>query len=102
MHLGIFADEVEAARVRDRWAFALQGRFAWLNFPEDFRGQDPADPEFQALRAGPGEMETLESDEAKAKGPARPPAALTPQVSNPRELEKPQITQIDTDYGRKR
>lgn len=49
-YLGIFADEVEAARARDRWAFALQGRFAWLNFPADFRTKDPADAEFQALR----------------------------------------------------
>jgi hypothetical protein len=43
-------DEVEAAKLRDRWAFAFYGRFAYLNFPDDFVGKDPADPEFQALR----------------------------------------------------
>jgi hypothetical protein len=43
-------DEVEAAKLRDRWAFACYGRFAYLNFPDDFVGKDPADAEFQALR----------------------------------------------------
>ncbi len=49
-HLGVFNDEVAAARVRDRWAFAFHRRFAFLNFPEDFEGKDPDDPEFQAIR----------------------------------------------------
>ncbi len=49
-HIGLFADEIEAAQVRDRWAFAFQGRFAYLNFPADFEGKDPDDPEFQAIR----------------------------------------------------
>ena len=49
-HIGLFDDEVEAARVRDRWAFAFHRRFAYLNFPADFEGKDPDDPEFQALR----------------------------------------------------
>lgn len=49
-YFGLFADEAEAARVWDRWAFALRGRFAYLNFPEAFEGKDPADPEFQVLR----------------------------------------------------
>jgi hypothetical protein len=49
-HIGAFDDEVEAAQVRDRWAFAFRGRFAYLNFPEDFASKDPNDPEFQALR----------------------------------------------------
>jgi len=48
--LGGFDDEVVAAQVRDRWAFAFHGRFAYLNFPADFEGKDPNDPEFQALR----------------------------------------------------
>ena len=50
-HLGLFDDEIEAAQVRDRWAFAFHGRFAYLNFPADFEGKDPDDPEFQAIRA---------------------------------------------------
>jgi hypothetical protein len=49
-HLGHFDDEVAAAKVRDRWAFAFHRRFAFLNFPEDFEGKDPDDPEFQAIR----------------------------------------------------
>jgi hypothetical protein len=81
LHLGIFADEVEAARVRDRWAFALQGRFAWLNFPEDFRGQDPAAPEFQALREQAEEkwkLWKLKRQKRKDK-PARRPRPAPPQ-----------------------
>ncbi|MDI6450987.1 HNH endonuclease [Anaerobaca lacustris] len=35
-HLGIFADEVEAAKARDRKAYELHGEYAYLNFPEDF------------------------------------------------------------------
>jgi hypothetical protein len=50
LHIGLFADEVEAARVRDRWAFALRGTFAWLNLPEELANADPNSPEFQALR----------------------------------------------------
>lgn len=34
-HVGTFADEVEAARARDRKAVELFGRFARLNFPEE-------------------------------------------------------------------
>jgi hypothetical protein len=36
-HLGLFDDETEAARARDRKARELQGPFAYLNFPEDAR-----------------------------------------------------------------
>jgi len=50
IHVGTYADEVEAAHVRDRWAFVLHGAFAWLNFPEEFAGKDPADPEFRPIR----------------------------------------------------
>jgi len=50
LHIGLYDDEVEAARARDRWAFALHGPFAWLNFPEEFADKDPASPEFQAIR----------------------------------------------------
>jgi hypothetical protein len=35
-YLGLFDDEVEAARARDRKAHELHGEFAYLNFPEDF------------------------------------------------------------------
>lgn len=34
-HLGLFDDDVEAARARDRKAFELQGEFAYLNFPQE-------------------------------------------------------------------
>jgi len=34
--IGIFDDEVEAAKARDRKAWELHGEFAYLNFPEDF------------------------------------------------------------------
>ena len=35
-YLGLFDDEVEAAKARDRKAYELHGEFAYLNFPEDF------------------------------------------------------------------
>jgi hypothetical protein len=35
-HLGLFDDEVEAAKARDRKAYELLGAYAYLNFPEDF------------------------------------------------------------------
>jgi hypothetical protein len=34
-YLGTFDDEVEAAKVRDRKAYELEGEFAYLNFPEE-------------------------------------------------------------------
>ena len=37
-HLGLFEDEVEAAKARDRKAYELHGPYACLNFPEDFPG----------------------------------------------------------------
>ena len=37
MTLGLYDDEVEAARARDRKAVALHGPYAYLNFPEDWR-----------------------------------------------------------------
>jgi hypothetical protein len=33
-HLGLFDDETEAAKARDRKALELEGEFAYLNFPE--------------------------------------------------------------------
>jgi hypothetical protein len=35
-HLGVFDDEVEAAKARDRKAWELHGEFAYLNFPKDY------------------------------------------------------------------
>jgi len=35
-YLGLFDDEVEAAKARDRKAYELHGQFAYLNFPEDY------------------------------------------------------------------
>jgi hypothetical protein len=36
-YLGLFDDEIEAAKVRDRKAYELHGPYAHLNFPEDFQ-----------------------------------------------------------------
>jgi hypothetical protein len=36
VHIGYFADEVEAARARDRMAIMLHGEYAYLNFPDDW------------------------------------------------------------------
>jgi hypothetical protein len=36
-YCGLFDDEVEAAKARDRKAYELHGPYAYLNFPEDFR-----------------------------------------------------------------
>jgi hypothetical protein len=36
-YLGLFADPVAAAKARDRKAYELNGPYAYLNFPEDFR-----------------------------------------------------------------
>ncbi|MEN6577441.1 MAG: HNH endonuclease [Phycisphaerales bacterium] len=35
-YLGYFDDEVEAAKARDRKTYELHGKFAYLNFPEDY------------------------------------------------------------------
>ena len=36
VHIGLFADEAQAARARDRMAIMLHGQYAYLNFPEDW------------------------------------------------------------------
>ena len=38
--LGLFDDEVEAAKARDAKAFELQGEFAYLNFPRQEKGSE--------------------------------------------------------------
>jgi len=38
-YLGLFDDEVEAAKARDRKAYELAGEYAYLNFPEDFKAK---------------------------------------------------------------
>jgi hypothetical protein len=35
-YLGCFDDEIAAAKARDRKAYELHGKFAYLNFPEDY------------------------------------------------------------------
>ncbi len=35
IYIGLFDDEVEAAKARDRKAYELAGQFAYLNFPDD-------------------------------------------------------------------
>ena len=37
IYVGLFEDEVEAARARDRKAYELAGEFAWLNFPDEIQ-----------------------------------------------------------------
>ena len=41
--LGLFDDEREAALARDRMALELQGKFAWLNLPEEIYNHPPND-----------------------------------------------------------
>jgi hypothetical protein len=36
IHVGLFVEEIEAARAHDRMAIMLHGRFAFLNFPEQW------------------------------------------------------------------
>jgi len=36
-NLGLFDDDVEAAKARDRKAYELEGEFAYLNFPDLIR-----------------------------------------------------------------
>ncbi|HSW00893.1 MAG TPA: hypothetical protein VLI39_12015 [Sedimentisphaerales bacterium] len=36
-NLGLFEDDVEAAKARDRKAWELEGEFAYLNFPDEIR-----------------------------------------------------------------
>ncbi len=41
-YLGLFDDEVAAAKARDRKAHDLLGEYAYLNFPEDFPPREPS------------------------------------------------------------
>ena len=38
-NLGLFDDDVEAAKARDRKAYELEGEFAYLNFPAEIRAE---------------------------------------------------------------
>jgi hypothetical protein len=42
LYLGLFDNEVEAAKARDRKAYELHGPYAHLNFPEDFPSPAPS------------------------------------------------------------
>lgn len=37
IYVGLFEDELEAAKARDRKAYELVGEFAWLNFPDEIQ-----------------------------------------------------------------
>ncbi|NLZ07113.1 MAG: hypothetical protein GXY19_18240 [Phycisphaerae bacterium] len=37
IYVGLFDDEVEAAKARDRKAYELAGEFAYLNFPDEIQ-----------------------------------------------------------------
>ena len=41
LYLGLFDNEVEAAKARDRKAYEIHGPYAHLNFPEDFPSPMP-------------------------------------------------------------
>jgi len=36
VHIGLFAEEIEAARARDRMAIMLHGQYASLNLPDEW------------------------------------------------------------------
>jgi len=40
-YLGLFDDEVEAAKARDRKAIEMCGEHAWLNFPPEDLEEEP-------------------------------------------------------------
>ena len=44
-YLGIFDDEIEAAKARDRKAYELEKDFAYLNFPDDIHREGTGKPE---------------------------------------------------------
>jgi len=68
--LGYFTDEKEAARAYDKKANELFGRFAYLNFPEELRGQAISNPD------GSGRPKNNECRRAQRPDAGGAPSAL--------------------------
>ncbi|MBN2269111.1 MAG: hypothetical protein JXN61_00760 [Sedimentisphaerales bacterium] len=98
VHIGLFTDEVEAARARDRMAIMLHGRYAYLNFPDHWPPKQRKalynSPEAVQARA---DIEKRSTKRLRARRKARLKASLARQklrrsegkkVGKPRRLTK--------------
>jgi hypothetical protein len=72
LHLGLYDDPVEAAKVRDRKALELQGPFAYLNFPEIRDEQKAEDGRQKTQDEGP-KAENAPAEPDPQEPPARGP-----------------------------